>query len=211
MPIIPFYTISHSKVNEYILRSIIKWFSLREETNSLGSKFKDKYSVVSYFNNGLVDEILKTKDGILTVRIPMKQEIRIKGAGEGQYGSKILDDDVKQFLSGYQWSTDIQLHLVTNNDLDKNNGTRKLLMFQSLMNDILYKNKSLPIYDFGVTPVVQTELKIQWRFEETEFEVIETAPSEYKEGIFIVKAWAKIIISENGDIVISRTFDHDKK
>ena len=199
-----FTSIDQSKISEFTLRSLIRWLSERTETDADNQVFNELYSITNAFSNKTAESLFNKKFGIVAIRMPLNQELRVKGGGKGQYGHEKIDSENKQLYTGYQWSTDIQLHLVTPNNLSTNNGARKQLMLQSVIEKIFYLNKSLTVLDFD-SEAEPTDLKLQWNFDDCYYTRIEEGANKFQEGVYTIPVWMKVILPEIEDIVIKRT------
>ena len=206
--------ISQEKFPEYFVRSLIKWLASRTETDTEGNTFTSKYAVSNVYNSDGIEEILKTKYGIVSVELSQEEFYYKKGAGQGVYGRE-KTGNVVTFYNGLSYFTSVNFRLLAPNKLGKNNGERKLLMLQGVINKIFKENSSLPIYDFGQTPVVASDIKARWNFshstEPITYTRIPMPPNEYQQGVLTVPLYVDLIELENGDVIIDRSFVLDNQ
>ena len=209
-------TIPKIDFHEFLLRSLIKYFNTDTTVNTSGVAFNTAYAVTNAFNTENINTILKTKSGILSIEFNQAESYYKKGAGLGQFGWEIDDDTNKKlFYNGATYLTTVQFRLLTSNDLDRNNGTRKLTQFQSVFESIIQSQNNIPIWDYNAEPIAESDIDIKFKLynpaEPATFTKLDTPPDEYKQGVYNVPIYVNVVVTEEGDIVTSELWGYSNQ
>jgi len=182
---------------EYLINSIVKYFKENAELDYKGNAFNATYDTLFNNNNEQIRTSLDNFDGILVPEFVTEQRY-VKYNDCNYADQEIINPTTKRTTYAKTWETTMQLRLLCDNK--EKLGDAKLHAFIGIVEKIL-TDQEIVIYDFANSN--DTDLKLKWRNQKTEWTNLNMPYEEYQQAVFTLDVWCDVYTEEDDNILLT--------